>query len=133
MKTLTKKERGFVKDKLETGNGTLAVLNHYNTKDYDTASVIASQNLRKLKIQQALADHAEPAESMIFNLSQKAKQEIVRLNASKDIMDRAGYGAINKSESKSLQVNIEARNIDNPEIEALRDEYKEKLRLVLTK
>jgi hypothetical protein len=130
---LTKKEKGFVKDFIDTGNGTKAVLNNYDTEDYDIASSIASQNLRKLKIQQALSEHAEPAESMIFNLSQEAKQEMVRLNASKDIMDRAGYKPIDKSISSALNLNVEARILDNPEIEALNKEYEERMRAIYVK
>ena len=53
---LTKKQRGFVKDYVETGNGTEAALKNYDTKDPNTAGVIASENLRKPKIQDALPD-----------------------------------------------------------------------------
>jgi hypothetical protein len=132
-KTLTKKEKGFVHDFMDTGNGTRAVLNNYDTKDYDVASSIASQNLRKLKIQEALSEHAEPAESMIFKLSQKAKSEMVRYVSSKDIMDRAGYKPVDKSISQSLNVSIEARVEDKSGFEAIRDEYEEKLREKLVK
>lgn len=47
---LTKKEHGFVKDYLETGNGTQAALKNYDTEDPNTAGVIAHENLRKPKI-----------------------------------------------------------------------------------
>lgn len=130
---LTKKEKGFVKDYIDSGNGTTAVLNNYDTDDYDVASSMASQNLRKLKIQEAISKHAEPAESMIFHLSQNAQGEMVRLNASKDIMDRAGHMPVQKSETKSLNVNIEARTMANPELESLRQEYIEKFKQALFK
>lgn len=51
---LTKKEKGFVKDYLATGNGTQAALNNYDTESINTAGVIASENLSKPKIQLAL-------------------------------------------------------------------------------
>lgn len=51
---LTKKERGFVKDYALTENGTQSALKHYDTKDYKTASVIASENLDKPKIIEAI-------------------------------------------------------------------------------
>jgi hypothetical protein len=47
---LTKKQCGFVKDYLETGNGTRAALKNYDTTDENTAAVIASENLRNPKI-----------------------------------------------------------------------------------
>lgn len=53
---LTHKERGFVKDYIETGNGTKAALANYDTKDENTAAVIASTNIRKPKIQQAIEE-----------------------------------------------------------------------------
>lgn len=56
---LTKKEKGFVKDYVETGNGTQSVLKNYDTKDRDVAGVIASQNLGKLRIQNAIKSIAE--------------------------------------------------------------------------
>lgn len=51
---LSKKQRGFVKDYVETENGTQSVLNNYDTTDYKTASVIASENLDKPSIQVAI-------------------------------------------------------------------------------
>ena len=47
---LTKKEQGFADTYLETGNGTQAALEHYDTENENVAASIASQNLRKLKI-----------------------------------------------------------------------------------
>ncbi len=56
MNTLSKKEKGFVKDYIKTGNGTESALKNYDTEDENTAGVIASENLRKPKIQKAIAD-----------------------------------------------------------------------------
>lgn len=53
---LTKKEKGFVKDYLETGNGTLAAKNNYDVKNDNTAAAIASENLTKPKIINALQE-----------------------------------------------------------------------------
>src|SRR3990167_10148507 len=116
---LTKKQKGFVKDYLDTGNGTLAVKENYEVSSDNSAAVMAHRELRKAKIQQALDEHAEPAESMIFKLSQEAQAEMVRLNASKDIMDRAGYVPVIKSISSALNLNVGLRISENPEIEAL--------------
>lgn len=64
---LTNKEKGFVKDIVKGKTGTDAVLNNYDTKDKDVAGVIASQNLGKLKIQNAIKSIAEsiPDEDLI--------------------------------------------------------------------
>lgn len=126
MDKLTKKQQGFVKDYIDTGNGTQSALNNYDIEGKDPekiASVIATQNLGKLSIQEVIESHAEKAESMIFHLSQNAEGEAVRLNASKDIMDRAGY----KPVEKSVNLNIETE-ITNPEARALAEEYETKLK-----
>ncbi len=56
---LTKKQRGFVQDYVRTGNGTQSVLKHYNTEDYSTAGNIASDNLNKPKIIDAIQSIAD--------------------------------------------------------------------------
>lgn len=57
---LTKKEQTFVNKYLETGHGVQSALAAYDTEDYNTAGAIASENLRKPKIidaiQKALSD-----------------------------------------------------------------------------
>ena len=51
---LTKKEKGFVSDFIETGNGVQSALKNYDTEDYSTAGVIAHENLKKPKIIKAI-------------------------------------------------------------------------------
>ena len=107
---LTFKQKGFVRDYLETGNGVMSALKNYNIKSKDkvnVANVIAVENLRKPTIKEALASHARDAESMIYKLSQTAEAEPVRLGASKDILDRAGFKPIEKTESVIVNVNNE--------------------------
>lgn len=59
MDKLTKKQQGFVKDYVETGNGTQAALRNYDTDNPDVAKVIASENLTKPNIQEAIKSIAE--------------------------------------------------------------------------
>lgn len=59
MEGLTKKQRGFVKDYVKTGNGVESALENYDTKDYSTAGNIASDNLRKPKIIKAILSIAD--------------------------------------------------------------------------
>jgi len=51
---LTKKQRGFVDDYIETENGTQSALKNYDTDDYKTASVIATENLDKPSVIEAI-------------------------------------------------------------------------------
>lgn len=53
-KRLTKKQREFVNEYVETGNGVQAALKAYDTTDYGTANAIATENLQKPAIIQEL-------------------------------------------------------------------------------
>lgn len=53
---LTHKEKGFVKDILQGETGTQAALNNYDTEDRNTAAAIASENLTKPNIVNAIQD-----------------------------------------------------------------------------
>lgn len=120
---LTKKQEGFANDYLETGNGTRAALNNYDTEDPNTAGVIAHRLLRKDKIREYLEEKSETAASVIFQLATSAENEGVRLGASKDILDRAGYKAV----EKSISLNVQA-DIANPKARELALKYEEELK-----
>jgi hypothetical protein len=87
---LTPKQQKFAQNYLETGNATEAASRAYKPKNRATARVIGSENLTKPNIKAFLEEKAPDAESMICQLSQSAKSENVRLNASRDILDRTG-------------------------------------------
>ncbi len=55
-KKLTRKQSVFVEEYAKTHNGTEAALVAYDTDDPNTAGVIAHENLRKPKIQEALEE-----------------------------------------------------------------------------
>jgi len=55
-KRLTHKEKGFVADIVRGEPGVRAALNNYETDDYHTAGVIAHENLKKPKIQDAIQE-----------------------------------------------------------------------------
>jgi phage terminase small subunit len=105
------KQRIFVDEYIENkGNGTKAALKAYDTdKDY-VAKNIASENLTKPNVWQAIQDAAEEAFGSIRTLSKTAKNENVRLGASKDILDRAGFKPV--EERKNLNVDLKLE-IDN--------------------
>lgn len=59
MEDLTKKQKGFVQDYVETGNGVQSALKNYDTDDYRTANAIAVENLQKPAIQNAIKSIAD--------------------------------------------------------------------------
>lgn len=130
-KTLTKKQKDFANAYIDSGNGTKSALATYDVKDENSAAVVASTNLSKLKIQEYIADKAEDAASMVYKLSQTSKQDFIKLNASKDILDRAGYQPVAKSFSVALKGDIGAQNQDKTDLDAIRDEYEAKLKAKL--
>lgn len=114
---LTKKQQGFIKDYLETGNGTQSALKNYDTNDYATANAIAVENLQKPSVREYLESKAERAAEIIVELAETAQQENVRLGASKDIMDRAGYKPIDKALTLSV-----SKKVDSAELQKLANE-----------
>ncbi|GEM_PF-6273792 len=56
VKKLTSRQTQFIKKYLEVGNGTQAALATYNTSDPNVAKVIASENLTKPNIREALEE-----------------------------------------------------------------------------
>lgn len=94
---LTKKQEEFAKSYLDTGNATKAVIEAgYDVKNNEVARSIGSENLTKPNIIEYLSSKAEKAASVIYDLCLNAENETVKLNASKDILDRAGYKPTDK-------------------------------------
>ena len=99
---LSKKEKGFADDFIETGNGVQSALKNYDTEDYSTAASIASENLKKPKVKEYLESKAERASEIIFELAETSEVDSVRLNASKDILDRSGFKAFEQEPPKTV-------------------------------
>jgi hypothetical protein len=113
--TLTSKQKNFIAEYLDTGNATEAAVRAYKPVKRATARAIGSENLTKPNIRGFLEDRARGAVAVIYKLSQNAKNESVRLNASRDILDRAGYFADKKKlaePAKPEEINIHW--IDSP-------------------
>ena len=113
MNRLSKKEKGFANDWLELGNATKAALKNYDTKSENTAAAIGSQNLRKRKIIDYLDSHSAGASLRIVKISKTAKNETVKLNANKDILDRAGFKPLEKKDITSGGKPIPILNLNN--------------------
>jgi phage terminase small subunit len=111
---LTDKQKKFVEAYFQLSKGTEAAV----TAGYavGSAHVEASRLLKNDKIrnyleelqkerrelvQNRLAGMAVKAAEMMFELAMNAESENVRVNALKDILDRAGYKATEKVEQKN--------------------------------
>lgn len=58
-KTLSKKQKGFIKDYIETGNGTESAMRNYKVKNKETANAIAVENLQKPLIKETIARYGD--------------------------------------------------------------------------
>ena len=120
MKELTPKQDKFLKRYLETGNGTQAALETYETDSREVASAIASENLRKPSIMEKFKAAQDIAHATIVALATGAENESVRLKAAQDIVDRTEGRATQKTE-------VEARVF----VEQVSEEDKSKLLALL--
>jgi phage terminase small subunit len=120
-KTLTPKQAKFTEVYLETGNATEAADRAYKPKNRNTAHAIGAENLRKPTIKDFLEKKGLDAASMVYKLSQEAKSEAVRLGASKDILDRAGYGATAKLHASIENVSTTPESLNR--YKELRERY----------
>lgn len=103
---LTKKQKDFADGYLEHGNGSKAVKEaNYAISTDESARSIASQNLTKSNILEYLESHAEIAAKEVMRIVQFGDSDQVRLSASKDVLDRAGYKPTEKSQN--LYINVE--------------------------
>jgi len=106
MEDLTPKQEKFVKEYLDSGNGTKAALEVYDTDNPRVAASIASENLTKPNIQKYLEDIAVKAATRVEQLMEQSENLTVALGASKDILDRAGYKPVDKSELSNPDGNL---------------------------
>lgn len=126
MAKLTKKQKGFANDYIDTGNGLQSALKNYDTDSVDVAKSIASENLTKPNVRDYIESKAEKAAEIVYTLATTAENETVKLNASKDILDRAGYKPIEKTQS--IQVNLKGDIKDFNELDAIREKYELELK-----
>lgn len=141
---LTKKQRGFVKDYVKTGIGSLAVKKNYDVSDDGTARNIASENLAKPNIQKAIAERIPDDLLEQRHLELLNKREIQLVGG--ELIDRGpdvqgvskgldmAYklkGSYAAEKSVALNLNINDRKMENEDLEAIREEYEEKLKAKL--
>lgn len=103
---LTKKQKDFADEYINTGNKTQSALKTYDTKDYKTASVIGHENLEKPRVREYIESKAQRAAEITYDIAENGDGDGVRLSAAKDIQDRAGLKPIEKSQSVSYNVDL---------------------------
>ena len=150
MDKLTKKQRGFVKDYIDTGNGTQAALKNYNIEGKNPegiASVIAVENLAKPSIKEAIQSLAERIDDdklyKVLDEGLEAGKTVFKNNNSTGEIEEVGYEADYAvrhkyldtalkikgayAPDKSINLNIEAE-ITNPKARELAEKYEEELK-----
>lgn len=99
---LTKKQKEFARNYLDTGNATKSVIEAgYDVKNNEVARSIGSENLTKPNIIEYLSSQADAVASNMVRLALSAESEQVQCAAGKDILDRAGYKPVDKSDIMS--------------------------------
>ena len=115
---LTDKQRQLVDTIVATGCSVKEASAKSGYASGESGRVTASKTLRlphiqeymQQRIRETIGLNATKASHKMLELSQSAKSEYVQLEASKDILDRAGYKPIEKSMSLvsgNIQVSID--------------------------
>lgn len=120
---LTKKQKDFAEEYVKTGNGRQSVMKTYDPTTINAAGAIATENLKKPNVQEYIQSLAQEAANNIREIANTSENDGVRLSANKDILDRGGYKAVEKS--VTLTINAET---SDPNAIALAKEYEEKLK-----
>lgn len=114
LRKLTYKQKAFIDEFVATRNGAQSAVKAYNT-DALVGRNIASENLAKPYIRQEIDNRFKAVQELYQALSHEtvnvtaelmrnAENETVRLNAAKDIADRAGHAPVQKSAQVSRKI-----------------------------
>ena len=115
---LTTKQKALVDTLVASGGSITDASKQAGYSAGESGRVTASKALRLPHVQQymmtcineQLSMNATKALSKLVNLSDKAKSEYVQLEASKDLLDRAGFKAVDRvmhNHIGSISVNID--------------------------
>ena len=115
---LTKKQRVLIDTIVATGCSVTKASKIAGYSDGDSGRVTASKTLRlphiqeymQQRIRESIGLNATIASKKVLDLASSAKSEYVQLEASKDILDRAGYNPIDKAMhlvSGNIEVSID--------------------------
>lgn len=142
---LSKKAKGFAKDVFLTNDPTQAVLNNYDTTDKGVAASIAYENLKKPQIQQAISDYAsripddllervhleglEATKKIFKNNNESGEIEMVAeepdFQSRHKFLDSAYKLKGMYAPEKSVSLNIDIPNNNDPELDKIREQFNE--------
>lgn len=114
-RTLTKKQRTFVNRKADGATGVAAVLNNYDTDNYETANAIAVENLQKPLIIASLkemgfdSNNAKRVVAEILNDEEAEAKD--RLKAAEQVFKVNSDYAPEKSVNVNVQVDAKSEEI----------------------
>ena len=81
---------------------------------------------RKARVIEYLEEKSEDMASVVYNLAKGADTDSVKLAAAKDILDRAGFKPVEKSQSVNFDIDLKGKT--SPELEEIRIKYEEEMR-----
>lgn len=106
-KRLSWREQRYADNRLEGKSNTQAAVEAYGYEDNrPLASNTGSRNLKRAKVIRYLDNQAHGAATRIVTISKRSRNETVKLNANKDILDRAQIGP-RYGPVIPIQINIE--------------------------
>lgn len=108
MDKLTRKQQAFVRHLLDNpkDSATEAARQAYNVSSDNSASLIASENLRKPQIMAYLENYSTKAEHTIVKHMVQDKDKRLSFDAARDILDRLHGKATQRQEVKSTSVTV---------------------------
>ena len=110
---LTLKQQRFTDEYLKTGNATEAADRIYKTKNRRSSMAIWNENLWKPMIRQKIEDRVKEAKDIIYKLAKWSKKDEVKIRAAQDIIDRAEWKALARTEhSWKLEIVSETELLD---------------------
>jgi phage terminase small subunit len=123
MNELTRKQKGFVKDYIETDNATEAIVKNYpNVKDRIVAKSMGSENLAKPYIQKAIAEMLPDdllGEKHLALLNKADKEGNIDVQAVSKGLDMAYKVKGSYAPEKQVNLNLNGDIIPNEELESL--------------
>jgi len=119
-KRISKKEKGFAKDYVKTGNATEAIVRNYDVKDRNVARTMGAENLAKPRIQaivKSIADQIPDSLLVEKHLALLNKEEvIIKNNMTSGIIDTIETGQIDsQSVAKGLEMAYKLKGSFAPE------------------
>lgn len=114
MNHVSPRQKKFVEAYLKGGNATQAVIDAgYSSSNREVANVQGVKLLKNEKVWALIESSAEMAQGNVVKLANQAKNESVRLTANKDILDRAGFAPVTRTQTTTINIAIDNQKFDD--------------------